>query len=223
VSSKSQATGIRYRQPVENFIRSLGHRADKNLETLRTADIASFWKSERATAKSAHTCAFAVKVVKSALRSATKLTGLKQNPADGFEIPAETDCVEREVFTPQEIRRLIGGCEGDWPSVIRLAAFTGMRLECVQSPMEGDRPCRARDQIHSTQDCPSTEGGREAEKLTALLHPELEKALSALPGARPQPGFLCFSIASRQNKRRAVGLEHGVFPDHGARRGGFLS
>ena len=203
--SKSEATGIRYRQPVENFIQSLGPRADKNLETLRTADIAAFWRSERATGKSAYTCAFAVKVIKSALRSATRLAGLKQNPAEGFEIPAETDSVEREILTPEEIRKLVAAGEGDWPGVIRLAAFTGMRLgDCVNLKWRGIDLARRVIEFIPRKTARRLKAGGKPKKIFALLHPELEAALSALPGADRSPDSFVFpSLAGKTSAGRS--------------------
>ncbi|MFA7343769.1 MAG: hypothetical protein WC003_05640 [Terrimicrobiaceae bacterium] len=99
--SKADATGVRYSNAVTLFLESLGDRADKNIETLRPADITRFFKAEREKGKSLMTCVLNVKVVKMALRSATKMAGLKQNPADGFEMPKEEgESVDREVFTP---------------------------------------------------------------------------------------------------------------------------
>ena len=99
--SKTDSTAARYAQAARCFVDFLGPKADKHLETLRTADIARFFKEERSKGKSLTTVLLSLKVVKSVLSAATRLAVLKVNPADGFEMPKEeSDSVEREVFFP---------------------------------------------------------------------------------------------------------------------------
>lgn len=192
--SKAGATAIRYGNAVTLFLESLGDRADKNIETLRTADIARFFKAEREKGKSLMTCVLNVKVVKMALRSATKLAGLKQNPAEGFEMPREEgESVEREVFTSDEVRRLIAKASGDWPGVIRLSFFAGMRIgDCVNLQWGSVDLGRKVIEFIPRKTAGRVKAGGKAKKIAVPLHPDLEKALSAMPGADGSPDAFVF-------------------------------
>jgi len=205
--SKAGNTALRYKTIVDSFVTFLGPAADKNLETLRTTDIARFFKSERDKGKGVVTCTLAVKVIKSALRSATKLAGLKQNPAEGFEMPKEKgDSVEREIFTPEEVKRLIAaGGDGDWPGVIRLSYFTGMRLgDCVNLQWKCVDLGRKVIEFVPRKTANRVRAGGKPKKIAAPMHPELEAALARMPGADGSPdGFLFPSLAGKSSAGRS--------------------
>jgi len=204
--SKADATTIRYRNSVALFLESLGDRADKNIETLRTADIARFFKAERVKGKSLMTCVLNVKVVKMALASAVRLAGLKQNPAAGFEFPSESgESVEREVFAPEEVRRLIAKASGDWPGVIRLAFFSGMRIgDCVNLKWKCVDLGRKVIEFIPRKTAGRVKAGGKAKKIAVPMHPELETALAAMPGADGSPDAFVFpSLAGKTTAGRS--------------------
>ncbi len=204
--SKAGNTALRYKAVVDSFLTFLGPSADKNLETLRTADIARFFKAEREKGKGVVTCTLSVKVLKMALRSATKLAGLKQNPAEGFEVPQETgDSVEREVFKPSEVVALIGSANDDWKGVIRLSYFTGMRLgDCVNLQWKCVDLGRKVIEFIPRKTANRTKAGGKPKKIAVPIHPELDAALSAMEGADGSPeAFLFPSLAGRSSAGRS--------------------
>jgi integrase len=204
--SKAGNTVLRYKTIVDSFLMFLGPAADKNLETLRTADIARFFKSEREKGKGVLTCTLAVKVIKSALRSATKIAGLKQNPADGFEIPQqEGDSVEREIFTPEDVNRLMDAAGGDWAGVIRLSYFTGMRLgDCVNLQWKCVDLGRKVIEFTPRKTANRVRPGGKPKRIAVPLHPHLESALSAMVGADGSPdAFLFPSLAGKSSAGRS--------------------
>lgn len=204
--SKAGNTALRYKTIVDSFLSFLGPAADKNLESLRTADIARFFKSEREKGKGILTCTLAVKVIKSALRSATKLAGLRQNPADGFEIPKEEgDSVEREIFKPGDVNRLIAAASEDWQGVIRLSYFTGMRLgDCVNLQWKCVDLGRKVIEFIPRKTASRARAGAKSKKIAVPLHTQLETALSAMTGADGSPDtFLFPSLAGRSSAGRS--------------------
>jgi integrase len=204
--SKAEGTGVRYKQAVDDFIASLKGRADKNLEALRLKDIQDFFKAERDAGKSVQTVAMQIKVIKSALRAAVRQGVRKDNPAEAFEFPAEADAVEREIFAPEEVASLIGAAEGDdWPGVIRLSFFTGMRLgDCVNLKWECVDLARKVIVFVPQKTARRAVGGRKPKTITVPLHAELETALSAMPGADGSPKAFVFpSLAGKTSGGRS--------------------
>lgn len=206
--SKADGTAARYAQAARGFVEFLGPRADKHLETLRTADIARFFKAEREKGKSLTTVLLALKVVKTALKSATRLAGLKVNPADAFEMPLgeKGDAVEREVFSPEEVRRLIAAADSqDWKNVIRLSYFTGMRLgDCVNLTWGNVDLANRVIEFIPRKTAGRARAGSKPKRLTVPLHAELEAALSKLEGADGSPkAFLFPSLAGKTSAGRS--------------------
>lgn len=201
--SKAEGTALRYGQAVDTFLASLGESAHKDLNTLRTKDIQTFYKAERKEGKSVQTVALEVKVIKSALRAATKQGFLKTNPAEAFEFPAEAEAgaVERETFSPAEVAALIEAADTkDWKGVIRLAYFTGMRLgDCVN--------LRWRDVNLAGSVIvyvPRKTARRKSKAITVPMHPELEAELSAMTGADGSPeAFVFASLAGKTSAGRS--------------------
>ena len=207
-TSKADGTAARYKQAAMGFVDFLGPKADKHLETLRTADIARFFKKERDKGKSLTTVLLSLKVVKTALKSATRLAGLKVNPADGFEMPhnEKGDAVEREVFTPEEVNRLIAAADSrDWKNVIRLSYFTGMRLgDCVNLIWRDVDLANRVIEFIPRKTAGRGRAGSKPKQLTVPLHGELEAALSKLEGADGSPKAFVFpSLAGKTSAGRS--------------------
>ena len=206
--SKAEGTALRYGQAVGAFLASMGESADKDLNTLRTKDIQTFYKAERKEGKSVQTVALEVKVIKSALRAATKQGFLKANPAEAFEFPAEAEAgaVERETFSPAEVASLIEKAgEDDWKGVIRLAYFTGMRLgDCVNLRWK-DVNLAGSVIVYVPRKTARRNGpGRKAKAITVPIHPELEAELSAMTGADGSPEAFVFpSLAGKTSAGRS--------------------
>lgn len=205
--SKADGTAARYAQAARGFVDFLGPKADKHLETLRTADIARFFKAERAKGKSLTTVLLALKVVKTVLKAATRLAGLKVNPADAFETPQETsDSVEREVFAPEEVKRLIDAADSmDWKNVIRLSYYTGMRLgDCVNLTWANvDLANRVIDFV-PRKTAGRARVGSKPKRVSVPLHAELEAALAKLEGADGSPKAFVFpSLAGKTSAGRS--------------------
>jgi integrase len=206
--SKSFTTVARYRTVVDSFLKFLGPRADKPIETLRTVDIAGFFKAERDAGKSCMTCALSVRVLKASLTAATKRAGLKQSPADGFEIPKEEgDSVEREIFTAEDVNSLIAAASGDWPGVIRLSYFTGMRLgDCVNLQWGAVDLGRKVIEFIPSKTAKRVRPGGKSNKIAVPLHPQLEAALSAMTGADGSPDAHVFPLLAGRTSGGRSGL-----------------
>jgi integrase len=207
--SKAGNTALRYRLAADLFLAFLGPRADKHLEVVRVADIAGFYKAERGKGKSVATCVLNVKVLKSIFRAATKMAGLKQSPAEGFEFPAEEgDSVEREVFTPSEVKLMIEAAGNeDWPGVIRLAFFTGMRLgDCVNLQWRSVDLGRKVIEFTPRKTANRARAGGKPKRIAVPMHPELESALAAMPGADGSPDASLFPSLAGKTSAGRLGL-----------------
>jgi integrase len=204
--SKAAATLVRYRNAVALFLRHLGKKAERNIETLRGGDIATFFKAEVATGKSSKTCALNVKVVKMALAAAVRAGVLKSNPAANVEVPlAGVDSVEREVFSPDEVSRLIASADGDWPGVIRLSYFAGLRIgDCVNLKWRSVDLGRRLIEFTPRKTASRVRAGGKSKRIVVPIHPELEDFLSSMTGADGSPdAFLFPSLAGKTSAGRS--------------------
>lgn len=196
--SKADSTGKRYGQAIDDFLASLGSKGDEPLEFLNTEDLRAFWKSERDTGKSKETVGLAVKVVRSALRQAHREGLIDVDPGASFETEANSfeqaeaeafGIKEKETFTPEEVTALIEAADGPWKNMIRLAAFTGMRLgDCANLRWRNVDLAK----MEITFMPRKTAYLKKPKVLTIPMHPELEAALSALPGADGSPEAFVF-------------------------------
>ncbi|MBL9167663.1 MAG: site-specific integrase [Verrucomicrobiales bacterium] len=135
-ATKSTATGVRYKQIVEEFIEHLGHRAKKPLSAVTTREIQAFLTKRTDSGCSPTTVQLDGKILRTAFNRARREGLITTNPAEAVELP-ERDSVERGTFTPAEVKILINAAKGEWKTMIYLAYFTGARLgDCCRMEWE---------------------------------------------------------------------------------------
>jgi len=130
-AARGEKTAARYRKPIEDFIKSLDKRAALPIRALTAKDIRTFRDAERKSGKSAVTANLAHKVVASALESAHRQGYIEANIARAVDyLPTHKEKVEKTVFQPSEVRKLIAAADGnrDWQGVILLGYYAGLRL-----------------------------------------------------------------------------------------------
>jgi integrase len=190
---KSEGTGERYGVAVEEFLKTLGTRATKNLTSLTAADVQRFLDYRTGKGLAPKTVNVDVKVIRSALNTARRQGLIPTNPAEAVELP-EPNSMERGTFTPAEIKMLVDAAEGEWKTLILLAAFTGARLsDCCR--MQWDGADLAVETLTYTQ----TKTGA---KVTAPLHPDLLAALNKLAGNDRPDVFIMPGLASQRTSGR---------------------
>ena len=192
----AKGTALRYEVAVNAFLESLGDAADKDLNTLRLEHILKFYNAERKQGKRVQTVALEVKVIKSALRAATRQHCLKANPAQTFEIPMHDgeDDVEKAIFTPEQVEALIGAAaDKEWKGAIALAYYTGMALgDCFTFRWSGvDWERKVIEYSRIKTGGKAKRKGKKPRVIVIPFHPPLEELISSLPGVDgPEDAFL---------------------------------
>jgi integrase len=182
-SKARPASAERYGQVVRDFIKFLGPRAQLPLEHIGVKDILAFRNAEAKRGVSNKTANLAVKLVSMGFHDALRQGKIKFNPCTGLD-PLEEDSAEREPFTLDEIKKLLGAATGDWKAVILFAYFTGARLGDV-----ANMQWRAVDLDKRLISFTPKKTRRGKRALSIPLHPELEKELLKNPGVGNAPLF----------------------------------
>jgi len=125
--TKASGTAKRYRHTVDSFLNYLGKRADTNLQNLRPAEIEGFRDLQIQEGKSAVTANMVIKTLRVPFNVARRQGLTFTNPAEAVDmLPAESS--SKDVFTPEEIRKLLKVCESEWRGLILIARYCGLRL-----------------------------------------------------------------------------------------------
>ena len=124
-------TLLKYRQIVDEFIKHLGIRAELTLSTITPGDIRSFRDSLTKTGHSPATVNGAMKILSTPFNAAMRLGYITINPVVGVEALRDEADTEKDVFTTEQVGKLIDAATDDWKGVILMAYFTGLRLRDV--------------------------------------------------------------------------------------------
>jgi len=197
------ASAERYGQVVRDFIEFLGPRAKLPLEHIGVKDILAFRNAETKRGVSNKTANLAVKLISMAFHDALRQGKIKFNPCLGLDA-LEEDSVEREPFTPDEIKKLLKAASGEWKGAILFAYFTGARLSDV-----ANMPWGAIDLDKRLISFTPKKTKRGKKVLRIPLHPDLEKELLKHPGVGNAPLFP--SLAGR-----GTGGAHGLSAEFAA-------
>jgi integrase len=190
---KADSTGERYKTAVNEFLKSLGNRAAKNLTSLTAADVQRFLDYRTDKGLASKTVNVDVKIIRGALNAARRQGLIPTNPAEAVELP-EVESMERGTFTPAEVKLLVDTAEGEWKTLIMLAYFTGARLsDCAR--MLWDGVDLAAGILTYTQ-------AKTGAKVTAPLHPEMLAALNKLAGTDKPEVFIMPALAAQRGSGR---------------------
>ncbi len=189
----ADSTGERYSVAVEEFLKSLGKRASKNLTSLTAADVERFLDYRTAKGLASKTVSVDVKIIRGALNTARRQGLIPTNPAEAVELP-EVESMERGTFNAGEVKLLLDTAKGEWKTIILLAYFTGARLsDCARMQWEGVD--LAAGTLTYTQ-------AKTGAKVTAPLHPDLLEALNKLAGTDKPEVFIMPGLAAQRGSGR---------------------
>jgi integrase len=190
--SRAPATAERYAQVARDFLLSLGPRADLPLEHITAKDIRAYRDAALKKGASNGTANLVVSIVSMAFHKALRQGKLRFNPCSELDT-LDGESLEREPFTPDEIKKLLKAASGDWAGAILLAYYTGARLGDVANM----RWSAVDLENHLVSFTPKkTKRGKKLLKIP--LHPALEKYLSRSPGMDAGDAFLFQSLKERK-------------------------
>lgn len=173
----------RYRQVLRDFVESLGTRANLSLEHLTSNDILAYRDSITAGKRTARTANLSVKVVSAALNTAVRQHIIERNPATALE-RLEESAAEKDVFSPNQLSKLLRAADDDWRRAILLGYYTGARLGDVAN-MRWD----AIDWRDKTIQFTPEKTKKKQQRVAVPLHPQLERELVKSPGIGKAPMF----------------------------------
>lgn len=116
--STSPSTLVRYRGEGQSFLDSLGKRAKLTLAAIRPEDVRN-WRDQRAgKGHSATTCNLALKLIRGAFERALKCGYISVNPCAAIDSLKDETNATRDVFSPDQVSKLVKSAEGDWQGVV---------------------------------------------------------------------------------------------------------
>lgn len=187
-ANRSESTGERYRHVIDTFIKHLGDRSKRPLQSLVTRDVQSYLTSRLAEGCSPSTVAIDGKILRTALNRARAEGIISVNPAEAAELP-KRNSVERGTFTPAEVKILVDTAEDEWKTLILLGYYTGARLsDCCNAVWDGARSAGKLKEGADFTAGTLTYWQQKTQKLLCMpLHPELQEHLERLASTdKPQ-------------------------------------
>ena len=123
-----QSTHERYKRIVERFTDSIGAKANRDVATLQTSDIARFRDNE-AKERARATANLSLKVLRVCFGEAVRQRLLTVNPAGRVKLLKSSDKSARRAFSLSEIKRILKACGDDeWRGLVLFGLYLGQRL-----------------------------------------------------------------------------------------------
>jgi integrase len=185
----SPRTKQKYEQIKDAFLESLGRRQNAKLESIGLTDFLEFRNSLLAEGRTPQTVDQLVrKILASPFSLAVKLGLIGSNPL--VHLPAlKTTRIEKGVFTPEEISKLVGKAEADWKGAILVGYFTGARLKDVCNLRWGN--------VDLEKKIITFRAGKTDQLITVATHPELQDFLLIHRISDDPQAFLFPSLAGK--------------------------
>jgi integrase len=165
-----------YRKAVGQFLEFLGQRADKPLSALVVRDIEGYRNLLLGSGVSNSTLQADLKIIRRLLSGAQRQGHLLYNPAMAVDLP-RAKSLEREVFSPEEVRALLGVADQEWKTLILAGYYLGIRLS------DAARLCW--DAVELANGVIFYSQAKTGRKVEAPLHPDLEEHLIVIAGDSP--------------------------------------
>lgn len=125
--TKAEGTYKRYKLLVERFLKSLGEKAAGNLANITLHDVQKFRDSELEGGVAPASADLAVKTLRIPFNLARRQGHITINPAEGVELLHEGG-ESRDLFTTDQVQKIVKAATGEWVGVIRYGYYTGARL-----------------------------------------------------------------------------------------------
>jgi integrase len=124
-----QSTHERYKRIVERFLEFIGSKANRDVSTLQTHDVARF-RDQEAKERARATANLSLKVLRVCFGEAEKQDLLTINPAKRVKLLKSSQESKRRGFTLPEIKRILKACGNnvEWRGLVLFGLYLGQRL-----------------------------------------------------------------------------------------------
>lgn len=131
VGAKAEATLLKYKQAVREFLTHLGKRANLPLTAINSADCTAFRDQCRNLGRTPSSVTNLQKCLSAAFESAQKEGAIPHNPWKAVPVLKDLDKQRKQVFTPIQIQKLLSTASNSWKGLILFGYFTGLRLQDI--------------------------------------------------------------------------------------------
>lgn len=192
----SAATLERYRNTKRLFLINLGAKAKKPVTALSPKEVEDFLTWRLKSGAAPKTAIVDLKTLNTAFRRAEAYGIILKNPVAAIRPPKE-DCSERDVFTQEEVQKLLNNTPSlEWQTLILLGYFIGARLrDCVQMKWEN---------VHPEQGVIIYHQQKTGKKVIVPMHFHVIEHLNYM-STFGTSGFLCPKLAGK-----GTGGKHGL-------------
>ena len=196
VTRNSPATHERYTITVRLFLSDLTGKTKQPVTTVTSKDVDHFLASRLKSGAAPKTAIVDLKTLNTAFSRAEAYGTILKNPVPAVRPPKE-ECSEREIFTHEEVQKLLGAATSlEWQTLILLGYFVGARLgDCVQMKW---------DNVYAEQGVVVYHQKKTGKKVIVPMHYHIIEHLNYL-ATFGTTGFLCPKLAGK-----GAGGKHGL-------------
>ena len=180
---KNEETHKRYGGVANAFYRHLQDRADRSLKEVTPRDIETYIDEMHKAHASSKTIILHYQALSSAFKRAVQKGLLKLNPAVAAEVKLDLDGADqigREIFSPEDTKKIMDAAEGEWKTLIRLGYYTGLRLTTAAGLRKANINWKGSDNQPVIE---VAKPGKHGKPVTIPVHkdfiPHLKKALAS--------------------------------------------
>jgi integrase len=194
--SSDPATAAKYEQIKREFLSFLGSKADFDLSSVTSDDARAFRDKREQTGVSATTLNDNLTILSAIFNGARKAHVIFDNPCLGIE--AVTDTVtparrRKQPFDVDQVKALLDHAEGDWHGLIKVAFYTGARLDNCANLRFGNLEFNSDPPVIVFE-----KYSKHGDEHKVPMHPALEDYLLSLPAPKSDSAFLFPSLAGRR-------------------------
>ncbi len=229
LDGKHGGTQTRYAHTVESYFDHIGAVADLSLGKNTYRHILGFIELRRKAGAAPKTIKVDIKSLGNAFNLARRLGKITVNPVDQALAlqPISSESSSKDVFSPQQISKLVAAAIGDWHTVVLLGYYTAARLrDCTNLKVK---------QIDWVNGMITVRQRKTGKPAWIPIHPCLARHLTKAVEGLGSEDFVCPSLANRKTGgktglsrefagiMRAAGIDQCIVPGQGKRRFSKLS
>jgi integrase len=192
--SKNPKTATKYDHAAREFLEFLGFKADLNILSITSADVRAWRDHRRSLGLSATTLNDDITILSAIFNGAWRDHVISNNPCTAVE--AVKDAVtpkkrQKQAFTVKQVEALLEKANRDWRGLIRLAFYTGARLDNCAN-------LRWRNIDYQRSKLTFERYSKHGDEHEVPLHEALAEHFMSLPTPKTDDAFVFPSLANRR-------------------------